>query len=648
MAIDRTGVRVARLVSGALPVGPDAMEREREAAIIATVRALIKEHKITTKNAVFAMPGQTVFFKRQRLPRARNPHDQRRIIHYEARQLIPFPLEKTILQYQVFPTDNDREIEVLLMAVKRETSQDFMRLVRRIGLRPIAISVSTLALFNGQEISRFEFDHWQAASAATREFMGIPIPALLSKATASTGKKRRKRRKGAEEEEVEAVPKVDLAAEAAAAVPDLEEEEAVEDLSLGIGDGFEEVRAYVNIGARSTDLAICKAGGAKAVGFTRSIPIGGRDITNAVLADCHFETFTLAEEAKIERGAVLSGTFEIEGDRERFDERVCAAATRVCDRIIAEVRRTLDFFVAQADGTAVDMICLSGGASRLPYLDSYFEERLGLPAEISSTLGNEGLRPSPQYADGFDCSRYKVAIGLASQGIGISPIEIDFLPADIASIRDFSRQYAEVVVLAGMIGGMVFFGSQIGSGALGGYRAGIEEMRAIVANDEPLRVMFESAKADRLSLGNKAKTLVSAFGSRDFWLRFLLRIERIKPPEILLTLVRCQPNHSTPTRAEVALQGEAEQNASVTAFLDALKAEKEYIQFAELTGQPMKYSRFFLKNVQAFTIQLVVQDTGTNLVTRLLPPPAPQGAVAASGPSEAVQDFEGGGPVDYE
>ena len=59
-----------------------------------------------------------------------------------------------------------------------------------------------------------------------------------------------------------------------------------EDLALAPSGEFEEICAYVNIGARSTDLAIGKSGEPRGVGFVRSIPLGGNHMTQAVFRAC--------------------------------------------------------------------------------------------------------------------------------------------------------------------------------------------------------------------------------------------------------------------------------------------------------------------------------------------------------------------------
>jgi Tfp pilus assembly PilM family ATPase len=624
MAVDKGGVRIVRMLTASVPVGPDALETERANAMVLTVRNMIKQNRITTKQAVFCMPGQTVFVRRLRLPKVPGPR-LAQIVQFEARQVIPFPLEKTMMQYQVFDTGDAREVEVLLVAMKKETNDDFMRLVRRMGLRPVDISISTLALFNGQELRRFNVDEWLATARSVGGLMG-----LLGKKQGAEGKakktakpkakaKKADKKKG-KGELVETAPEEEY-------IPVEEETTTGDDLQIGADTGFEEVRAYVNIGARATDMAICKAGGAKNVGFTRTIPIGGDHVTLAILKQCGCESFTQAEEIKRTRTAVRSALFEMEADPAAYDERACQAATTVSDRIIAELRRSVDYYISQPDGVAVDLVVLSGGGAHLPYLQGYVEERLSVPAEISTGLGQDKIKVPSQFMEGFDFSPYKIAVGLASQGLGMSPIDVDFLPADIRTMRDFGSQYAEMAVLAAMVVGMVFVGSQIGGSVAPIIQKDIDALNGRIPGREVTFKAAEKAKAEHKKVDDKLQAIRPLFAPRDFWLRFLARVQDEKPPEVLLTAIWCQPNYNEPYQATVKIQGEAEQQGSVVKFVNNLKDEPRTAGADSLVprvsddlslGSTQTDSAYFGRPVYTFTFSVVVQDLGDSLITRLL------------------------------
>jgi hypothetical protein len=413
---------------------------------------------------------------------------------------------------------------------------------------------------------------------------------------------------------------------------------------VDVGAALEEVRAYVNIGARTTDLAISQAAGRKTVGFTRSIPIGSSHMTAAILRNCQCESFTQAEQIKIERTAALSGMFELEADASRYDRRACEAATQICDRIVAELRRSLDYFISQPLGVAVDSIVLSGGGAQLPYLASYIEERLGLPVDASKTLDNEHIKTPSQYTEGFDFSIYRVALGLAIQGLGISPITVDFLPSDVRAMRDFSAQGMEVAILAALVAAMVFFSSQIGEGTMRAYRQDIAQYDDFIGKRKPIRVKQEGTEAARKKVEEKIKTLNTALAPRDFWLRFYADIQRLKPPEVLILQIQPTPDWNNPLEWGVSIAGQSEQIEAATNFATVL-TNSPYVKKASFRGYTPLYSTNFKKQSFQFEIAAQVQDTGLGLLTRLMPELTPTPMAITAG---RFAGFAGMGPISPE
>ncbi len=612
MATDKDGVRIVRVLTAPIPVGPEAQGDQHAAATVSTIKSLIKEHKISAKDVVLSMNGRSVFVKPGvRVPVAPGPQ-LKKMIHFEARQLIPFPLDKTMVEYQVFELSDGREVEVLLVAMKKETNLDFMRQVKRMGLKPVGICVSPLALFNGQELSQIDFEKEAKPSK------GGGLLGLGGKKDKDKSKKKKKgfsfgkKKKDADED-------VDLEAEAAATVPDDEPEE--DDFGADIFDdgGFDEVRAYVNLGASNTELAIGRSESEEGLGFIRTVPLGGNIMTNAVMKACSCETFTQAEEIKCTRSAMLSGMFEIEADQSAFDENACKAVTVVGDKIIAELRRSIDFFISQPNGVAVDTIVLSGGGALMEYFPSYIEERMGMPVEVTHTLGNSQIKCPAQYSEDFDYAPYKVAVGLALQGLDLSPLKINFLPADIKSMQNFSTQYVEVAALAAMIGGMVFFGSQIGNESIAGFESEIRQYQQVINSKGKLKTRRETAQANMSKIETKLLVLERATRPNNFWMLFLSAMQKIKPPEVLITHFSGGPDYNVPIRGDVMISGEAEDRGAVGRFLFDLKKLTDFVEDAEYSriSSGNQRSTHFTSGVVKFRIRVRVKDAEGGMLTRL-------------------------------
>ncbi len=576
MALEKGEVRLERAMSAPVPVGSEALESERSNAIVGVVRDMIKQNKISTKKAIFCMPGQTVFVRRQRLPRAALSK-LTQAIRMEARRAIPFPLEKTILRYQIFEEENTNEVEVLMVAMKKETFEDFIRLVRRMGLKVAGVSVSSLGLYNAQELRNFDIEKWLEESGAV---------------------KKKKKKKG-------------------------ENEEEEHDEFADLGGGFEEVRAYVNLGARATDLAICKDGTSGIVGFTRSIPTGASSMAKAIMNELGCESIEEAEEIKTNKAAVKSGQFEIEGDAEAYDPKACEVVTRLADRLIAEIRRSLDYYISQPDGMAVDVIMLSGEGLDVPFLSGYIEERLGIPVEVTNSVPNPKIAVSEALQDQVDLAPYMIPVGLASQGLGMCPVNIDFMSgpgaAHVSSAGGVPQGFGlEVAAIAALIAGMVYYGTQVGQERIRILQEKTQQIQSDISRLQPQKKQFEAAVQEFNTAKSQIDKLQKSYVSGDFWLRFLGDLQKNKPAEILITTVQCKPS-ADKVFGDVVMKGQTDVDASVTKFIQILEDDDAtpYVYDVSMNSIRRRQSQDFGRVVWEFEIAARVADTEGRVVDPL-------------------------------
>ena len=148
VSLTRTGIIIHKLAAAELELAPGTPEAERESKAARVLRDLLKKNRIASRAAVFGVPGQQTFLRR--LPALPQTTEQRlrRIIDYEANNLVPFPPDKSLRRYQVADTPSGAECEVLLGAMKRDHINQAMRVIARTGLKPLQISVGPLALHN--------------------------------------------------------------------------------------------------------------------------------------------------------------------------------------------------------------------------------------------------------------------------------------------------------------------------------------------------------------------------------------------------------------------------------------------------------------------------------------------------------------------
>lgn len=621
IAADKASVRLVRLVQQEYPFPPGPMDDSRREAVSQVLKQLLKENKITTRQAVFCLPGQSVFIRRIKVPRT-SEERLHRIVSYEARQQIPFALEQSIIEYQVFDYGNSAEVEVLLVAMKKEIIGEFMKLVTKTGLRASMISISSLALFNfhifdstpieelrrillaaqrGEALKKRDEEAEAAEGSESKKAAGFPfnlpfVENLL------------KKKKAIEPAEV---------LEASDEIPEYDPDVAAPD------DVFEEVRAYVNVGGATFDLAIARLGAQRMLGFTRSVPWAGNDLNRQLQERLNLDSIEAAEEVKRQNTVIVVPGREDEAHGSGVDEAACETATSWADRLILELRKSFDYFISQPDGLPVDSIILTGGMSQMRNLAPYIEEKLGIPVEIREAALTEDLN----FEDPGDRSRicpFAISTGLALGGVGLGALGIDFLPGEMKSIREFSKKNTEIALVLGAILGMIALGTQVGSNSMRDMEEWLSRNEGKIMAAAKTKMDVDRVKAEHEAVQKRFAALADGIGDRQFWLDFLADIEAAKPIDMVLTNVQLFAD------GRVEIRGESTVLESITRFVDQLKKMPEAVNpnSVSLSRLLPGISQLTQQNVTFFQIALTAQWKETRLllsrIDREQPTPTPR------------------------
>ena len=120
-------------------------------AITEAIREAIDNGKIKTKNVAAAVSGHSVIVKKVNLPAmSREELDEQ--IRWEAEQYIPFDVNEVNLDFQILGGGNDEgQMEVLLVAAKKDLIDDYVQVIHEAGLVPVAIDVAAFAVENAFE-----------------------------------------------------------------------------------------------------------------------------------------------------------------------------------------------------------------------------------------------------------------------------------------------------------------------------------------------------------------------------------------------------------------------------------------------------------------------------------------------------------------
>jgi type IV pilus assembly protein PilM len=159
----------------------------------------------------------------------------------------------------------------------------------------------------------------------------------------------------------------------------------------------------IDIGAEVTSVTLHDHGVAR---FVRILPTGGRDTTTAVARGLG----TTDEDAeRLKRGQTTpGGPAPADARRIALDH-----AAGLAD----EIRSALEYQVAQAPGTKVGRVVLTGGGSRLEGLPDVIEERLDAPVEPGRAFGRIRLELEMSEAVMEEAEPLlSVAVGLALPG----------------------------------------------------------------------------------------------------------------------------------------------------------------------------------------------------------------------------------------
>jgi len=116
-----------------------------------TVRGLFQEMGMKSADVITAIGGHDVIIKKIQMDRMKES-DAREVIRWEAEQHVPFDIKSVELDFQILnPHEEGMQMEVLLVAAKRELVDNKVGLLQDAGINPIVIDVDAFALHNAFE-----------------------------------------------------------------------------------------------------------------------------------------------------------------------------------------------------------------------------------------------------------------------------------------------------------------------------------------------------------------------------------------------------------------------------------------------------------------------------------------------------------------
>ncbi|MGB2687812.1 MAG: type IV pilus assembly protein PilM, partial [Desulfobacterales bacterium] len=124
-------------------------------AVSGYIRELFKSAKLKDKNVAISIGGYSVIVKKITV-QTMTEDELHETIHFEAEQYIPFDISEVNLDFQILGESehNPNQMNVLLVAAKKEMISEYINLMKMAKLHPLIIDVDAFAL---QNIFKFNY-----------------------------------------------------------------------------------------------------------------------------------------------------------------------------------------------------------------------------------------------------------------------------------------------------------------------------------------------------------------------------------------------------------------------------------------------------------------------------------------------------------
>jgi type IV pilus assembly protein PilM len=198
----------------------------------------------------------------------------------------------------------------------------------------------------------------------------------------------------------------------------------------------------LDIGAETTNLIITENGKL----WTRSIPVAGNDITEAIAAKFSI-SFNEAEELKRNEGTVLPEAKDAQLMSERAQE-LSKTISSVLTDLLVELNRSIGYYKSQSPGVEFERLIVTGGTSRLHNIGKFLSSNLDIKLDQAQFFNK--IRVQPGLDIGAVKDKLGVAIGLALRAHAKTHISMNLLPAEHVRSRVFKKNSSYVYLSAGI------------------------------------------------------------------------------------------------------------------------------------------------------------------------------------------------------
>jgi type IV pilus assembly protein PilM len=154
--VRESGKGVQLLKYGAEPLPPQSLvdgHVMNSGAVVDALRKLFKDLRIGQKEVALSIAGNSVIIKKLNLPLMKREELEEQI-QWEAEQHIPYDISEVEIDYNVLGENADSgQMDVLLVAAKKEQIQDILEVAKEAKLRPLVVDIAAFVLQNTYELN---------------------------------------------------------------------------------------------------------------------------------------------------------------------------------------------------------------------------------------------------------------------------------------------------------------------------------------------------------------------------------------------------------------------------------------------------------------------------------------------------------------
>ena len=141
-----TASAIGSLEPGAFHEG-EVLDTERLAAAL---KSFFAEHKLS-KQVRLGIGNQRLVVRVMRLPAIEDPKEMDAAVRFQAQEQVPMPLDQAVLEYQVVagvPAEEggSAQLDVVVVAARREMVSSFVEPIRRAGLEPVGVDLAAFGM----------------------------------------------------------------------------------------------------------------------------------------------------------------------------------------------------------------------------------------------------------------------------------------------------------------------------------------------------------------------------------------------------------------------------------------------------------------------------------------------------------------------